>query len=270
MVVKDIDEKVLSILKIFKRPDFETKLLTMGGTKVKLPAETRWCSHRDSCRSFLKNLTKMRTIMASNPILSQKLTREQKIHLAGNVFVNRVREIVACMDPVCQIVNISQKFKTSIAESCDLWLNFEEQVSTLPLNSNNREFVEQQFNKRRDMALNIQALTANYLDPRYRATWNQVEKLPEEHNAENENEKSHTEEEPNGEGGEKANENEPVEVPIKLKIRRKYLSLITDFLLNNLDKNGLNSLRKYRQNVGKFSALNEKCASDSYYLQTGF
>lgn len=212
----DIDSKVISLVKIFQRPEFEQKLLALKGTKLTLPANTRWCSHRDSYQSFLKNLTQLRIIVADSSA-SEKLTRDQKLDLADDDFIQNVRNYVACMDPICKIVNESQKFTTNIADACELWLDFAESSDKMEEMAVFRIRIE----KRKNMALNIYALTANYLHPRYRDKWNDMNDS-----------------------------------------RQQYASRITNFLLQNLDNSGLQSLRAYRKNEGFFKTLNLKSIKD--------
>lgn len=60
----DVLANVRSVQTEFKRIALESKLISLGGTKPKLPCRTRWCSQRGACKSFLSNLSKMKQIAA--------------------------------------------------------------------------------------------------------------------------------------------------------------------------------------------------------------
>ncbi|XP_050307479.1 uncharacterized protein LOC126744161 [Anthonomus grandis grandis] len=62
---KKLLENVVLVLKEFKQPDFEKMILDEGGRRIKLPVETRWCSYRNSFKSFLENLDYMKKIIAA-------------------------------------------------------------------------------------------------------------------------------------------------------------------------------------------------------------
>lgn len=97
----------------------------------------------------MKNLTKIKTIIADfQSSLSQKLTREQKLDLADDTFVGKIRDMVACTDPIYNIINTSQKFQITVADSCELWLKFEEELETLPVAPEYQTYFKSQFEKK--------------------------------------------------------------------------------------------------------------------------
>lgn len=57
-------DDVVRVLKEFKSYDLEKSLVDNGGIRIHLPADTRWCSHRDSSNCLLRNLPIMKKILA--------------------------------------------------------------------------------------------------------------------------------------------------------------------------------------------------------------
>lgn len=64
IVDKDVIQSASTILKEFKHSDLESLLIKSGGTRIMLPAETRWCSQRDSLRCLIRNMQQMKRIIA--------------------------------------------------------------------------------------------------------------------------------------------------------------------------------------------------------------
>ncbi|KAJ8914107.1 hypothetical protein NQ315_014304 [Exocentrus adspersus] len=79
-------ENVVLVLKEFKHPDFEKIIINKGGHRIKLPAETRWCSYRNSFRKEVRT------------------------------------KLVEIQDPICELINTAQNSDTSIADAANLWL----------------------------------------------------------------------------------------------------------------------------------------------------
>lgn len=46
IVDKELVRKVTTVLKEFRHTDLEKCIWLKGGTKIKIPAETRWCLHQ--------------------------------------------------------------------------------------------------------------------------------------------------------------------------------------------------------------------------------
>ncbi|XP_036327213.1 uncharacterized protein LOC118739819 [Rhagoletis pomonella] len=76
IVDKELARKVTIVLKEFRHTDLEKCILLKGGTKIKIPAETRWYSHRDSFACLKKNLYIMRSIVAETDTSRKKSNRK--------------------------------------------------------------------------------------------------------------------------------------------------------------------------------------------------
>lgn len=161
----NISTRIVSVLKAFKQTDREHDLVENGGSRVVLPADTRWCSQRDACVSLKTNLSAMRKVAANDD--SDKIPSSVKSLLYDEHFLEQVYSTIELLDPVSQLINTCQGKDTSVSEAVELWLQlrlpdgYEEKM----------KFVE----KRRKHALNVYSLAANVLDPRFRG-----EKLSED------------------------------------------------------------------------------------------
>lgn len=157
VINKDISEKAQLVLKEFKHPDIERKLTESGGSKIILAGETRWCSQRDSLKCMIKNLKFMQQVAVNTGHGQAKIKSNIKQILFDDSFIEDVERIIAISDPICRLINQCQSINYSIADAAEDWLNL-----TLP-----DEFYDH-LEKRRNMALNKFALTANFLHPTYR------------------------------------------------------------------------------------------------------
>lgn len=96
----------------------ENMLVKNGGTRIVLPAETRWCSHRDSCNNFLKNLPIMKKIVAEG----MKVKPDVMYFLYNDIFFDNIVKTVSLLDPICQLINKCQSSEFSIADSMQEWV----------------------------------------------------------------------------------------------------------------------------------------------------
>lgn len=62
MINQDLNAKVNKVLKEFKNPELEKLVVNAGGKRISTACETRWCSYRDSYRSYIDNLQFMTDI----------------------------------------------------------------------------------------------------------------------------------------------------------------------------------------------------------------
>lgn len=154
----ELATRVTSILKQFNGPDMEAQIIRFGGTKICLPCETRWCSNRDSFSCFLKNLPYMKRVISENP--QKSFPAHITALIFDQQFVKNVTEAVSLLDPICSLINKCQSSTASIACAAEAWLS----IQFPP------EFVEAEecLNKRRNSALKVPLLVANYLHPAYR------------------------------------------------------------------------------------------------------
>jgi hypothetical protein len=129
----------------------EKALINLNGTRVILPCETRWCSHKNSYESFLTNLSKMQLLATTKPLKSNI-----KKMLFDDELVEKVQKNFNVLTPVGNLINKCQQSKFSIADAAQEWLQL-----VLPEN------FQPILNNRKKMALNIYSLAANFLHPAY-------------------------------------------------------------------------------------------------------
>jgi len=106
------------IIKEFRHSSLEIQILQRGGIKLVLPAESRWCTQRDSCVSLLKNIHVLKQIAADPTVKKSKVT----CILYNEEFIENVKEMIRLLDPICQLINKCQDKGTSIADSLEEWL----------------------------------------------------------------------------------------------------------------------------------------------------
>ena len=102
------------VMKQFKEPDLGKELLTCGGLKVNLVADTRWCSYRVHFRRFLHNLKLMRKIVVDG---KYSVKQDVKKLLFDEELEAKVRAFVKVFEPVCVLINKCQATECNIADS---------------------------------------------------------------------------------------------------------------------------------------------------------
>ncbi|KAF5273474.1 hypothetical protein FQA39_LY07491 [Lamprigera yunnana] len=89
---------VVVIMKEFKQPDLEKLIVLNGGHRIKLPAETRWCTYSDCFEKFLGNLEFMKQIVA---VSKNKIKPKVKELIFNDKFVDKVRGQLGLHEPIC-------------------------------------------------------------------------------------------------------------------------------------------------------------------------
>jgi len=158
LVSKAITGQVKTVLKAFHGPDVEKELLAKGGRRIMMPCDTRWCTYRDSFRNLQSNIPAMENVLASS---EHKFDGEVHRYLFDSNFIKNLSNSNDLFDPVCELINICQQSKTSIADAAGLWLNLPSKIPSGFESFNNY------IAKRQKYALNEYSLTANYLHPIY-------------------------------------------------------------------------------------------------------
>lgn len=154
-VVNAEDAKLVKqILQEFQREETEAQIVERGGTRVLLPWDNRWCTYRDSFQCYVKNNAILRDL-----ILEEKCTVHGNIREAifNDDFVAKIRIYVGMLEPLCKLIYLSQKKKTTLAEVTEEWM----QLVFPP------EF-QTHLQHRRNAALTPFALAANFMHPVYR------------------------------------------------------------------------------------------------------
>nr|XP_022909870.1 uncharacterized protein LOC111420999 isoform X1 [Onthophagus taurus] len=165
LLAKDVQDKectnsVTTVLKEFKQADNERAITEKGGTKIKLPCETRWCSYQKSYKCLLDNLRIMRVIAAETDSTCKRIKSKVVSLLFDEDFIDKVRNQLSLYEPICQLINNCQSQDASIADAVHFWLEL-----TLP--DNFKDKYSAALAARKKMALNVYALTAYYLHPVY-------------------------------------------------------------------------------------------------------
>ncbi|XKL69434.1 hypothetical protein PGB90_007203 [Kerria lacca] len=98
---EDLNNKVLAILKEFKRSNNE-KYLTeaVGGcsTRLILPGDTLWCSYYDAYISLLKNHEKMTELYLKNATVKKNVKQDLKNYLVDEEFLQKAKEPIHILD----------------------------------------------------------------------------------------------------------------------------------------------------------------------------
>lgn len=157
----DVLNKMSSILKEYKHSNLEKALIDNGGTRIILPVETRWCSQRDACKCFIKNLLNMKKISAEGYI---KVKAEVTYLLYNEDFINEIKEMIQILEPICQLVNKCQKSDFSVADAVEEWFEIKQKMPEHLMT----DMIEAAIDHRIQMAGNIYSFAANYLHPRYK------------------------------------------------------------------------------------------------------
>ncbi|XP_044766248.1 uncharacterized protein LOC123322369 [Coccinella septempunctata] len=158
LLAKDILDKklvdnVVLVLKEFKQSDFEKMIISKGGRIIKLPAETRWCSYRDSFKSLIEILPYIKQILAA----TRKKIKPKVIELIFNDdFIDEVQKNFDIQNPICNLINTCQSAEMSLVDAVNLWLTLK-----VP------EIFVEKLKNRQEIALNVYALTAYFLHPTY-------------------------------------------------------------------------------------------------------
>lgn len=172
LVLKDIGkhlkltalvDKIKPVFKEFKKPEFAAKLVDEKGTAVFAPFEVRWCTYRDSLKSFTKNVHLFRKIAQSDEEPNGKVA----LIIYNDPLINECKDAIFTLDPVCKVLNNAQKNACKVSDEIENWLVLkEESVDWL------KNVIDKRLQKHKVFA--NEAIIANILDPKYRG-----KKLPD-------------------------------------------------------------------------------------------
>lgn len=207
----------------FKRSALESKLISLGGSKPKLPCNTRWGSQRGACVSMQANLLKMKQIAAEatgtgirdekdkvKPTISALLFKEE--------LQNSIETLLELLNPVSDLIDKCQQGNFSIADSTEVWIDLiaDASYSSVELYG---------FATERCVQINVFnkfAITANYLHVVFQGS----------------------------------------------KLSCDQIKQVDDFLIKELDGDGLNALVEFqRKDRGIFSTLLKKTTDPIVFWQ---
>ena len=144
-------------MKEFKSPSLERQLLNLGGRRVALPADTRWCSYRDSYRCYLANLIPMRTIIS----MGKYEIKQEAINLVlDEMFEQELLELLIIFDCICELTNKCQRSDFNIADALEEELNLQFPIC--------HDFYESLLKARLKKVVKPITLAANILHPVYK------------------------------------------------------------------------------------------------------
>lgn len=158
LVDVDFARQVNTLLKEFKNPALEAQLLQRGGNRMVLVGETRWCTHRNAFSRALRNLNQMRAIAEEDQ--RGLVSHDSRQLLFDPGFEMTLQNNINILNPVCQLINTSQRADCTIADATELWLRLQE------VPGNNEEHMRL-IRFRQQRAIHVYGLAANFLHPRY-------------------------------------------------------------------------------------------------------
>ncbi|XP_074100671.1 uncharacterized protein LOC141528499 [Cotesia typhae] len=170
LIDKTFAEPINTILRAFKVPNLEREVIKLGGMKMKLACETRWCSYRDAFRCCFKNLDIMKKIVndklneeSLNKVKKQN-TEKDKLFTLNNLpsddsLITKLQDYIVLSDPVCSLINKCQQSKCTLPNTAEEWMKL-----NIPTeNEKTQDIVK----KRVDKVLTPILLAANLLHPVY-------------------------------------------------------------------------------------------------------
>ena len=109
--------KETQVLKTFKSSRLERKLTKLGGKRIVLPGDTRWCSYRDAFRCCLENLNFTRNIIIKEGLLEIK--KEIVDLISDKDFEEELLVYIIIFDGICELVNKCQRSDFNIADTVE-------------------------------------------------------------------------------------------------------------------------------------------------------
>lgn len=164
LLLKDaLDEKlkgkVMAVIKEFKQADFEALLVRFGGSRLVTPGDSRWCSYRNAYLCVVKNIPFMKQVMVDETLSKKVKTSVQKM-LVDDKFVQALKDEIALLDPICEVINTCQREDCCIAEGAHMWMK-------LKLPGTLKPDLIKKVDARKKMALDVYSLAAHNLHPEY-------------------------------------------------------------------------------------------------------
>jgi len=85
-----------------------------------MPCDTRWCTYRDSFKNVLNNVTPMKKVLATSIIIFNEIIHQ---YLFDTIFLKQIADSIDLFNPICELINLSQKSTSSIADAAEAWLD---------------------------------------------------------------------------------------------------------------------------------------------------
>ncbi|KAJ8669265.1 hypothetical protein QAD02_000524 [Eretmocerus hayati] len=145
------------LVHFFKRPKWEQFLKAAGGTRLQNFPDTRFCYIRDSCRSVLQNLNRLRNICQRENDVPQDINGI----VMNEPFQQWLQNIVNELDPICVLMNSCQNPISTVAEDMQMWLTLQVGPARLV------QLVEDRIARMDEQGTSGVAYLANLLNPLY-------------------------------------------------------------------------------------------------------
>lgn len=159
----EFTEKVVEIVREFKTPQLETRIIANGGRRLEIPREGRCGSTRITYECLRDNLAHMKMIAAEatwTPARGRHSNWQRATTLLfDEAFVQELEANVTVLEAIGEVLSVCQKRQSSIADSVDAWLTLGEKF---PANSPHMAAI---FNHHREVVFNKYALAAFMLHP---------------------------------------------------------------------------------------------------------
>lgn len=145
------------VLVEFKSSILERQITLLGGQKIVLAGETRWCSYRDATKCCLRNLSIMQELVRKK---EYKISPKVAKLIMEKSFENKLLSSLMIYDGVCELINKCQADHFNIADAVEEWLKLQ-----LPFKD---EYLESILEKRLQKVITPIGLSANRLHPIYK------------------------------------------------------------------------------------------------------
>ena len=124
----------------------------------KISSDMRWTNTKWILEYCLTHLDVIQTYLSSDNFI--KLSKDYKCLFFDEEFINKIGSCVNFLESINELTAASQNPKSNIADTAEQWLS-------LQITDDNPETAEK-IKVRRDTALKVESLVANYLHPTYR------------------------------------------------------------------------------------------------------
>uniref|UniRef100_A0A1L8DA68 Uncharacterized protein n=1 Tax=Nyssomyia neivai TaxID=330878 RepID=A0A1L8DA68_9DIPT len=160
----EFTEKVVEIVREFKEPQLEKRIVAYGGRKLELPRDGRCGSTRLTYECLRDNLQHMKIIAAEGQPARGRHNNWGHVTslLFDETFVQELDANMVVLEHIKELLNVCQKSQSSIADSVDAWLTLGEKL--FPTNSPHMVAI---FNHHREIIFTKYALAAYVLHPFY-------------------------------------------------------------------------------------------------------
>ncbi|KAJ8666372.1 hypothetical protein QAD02_008034 [Eretmocerus hayati] len=106
------------VVTLFRRPRYEEMLMELGGTRLQMYSETRFCYLMKTILTILENLHRLRVIARMENVVIPDNVQAILHSLPFQRWLESTRE---ALNPICRLINICQGPRVSIARASQEW-----------------------------------------------------------------------------------------------------------------------------------------------------